>query len=123
MAKGISNTSRTLNYLREQGWIADKVEQFNPYAGKFGQRKDMFGFGDIVALGENSIIAIQSCGQAFSEHNRKITEDQDVAPNALKWLECGGRLILIGWRKILKKRGGKLRIWSPRIKEYTVNDF
>jgi hypothetical protein len=120
---GISPTSRTLNYLREQGWIADKVEQFNPYAGKFGQRKDMFGFGDIVAMGENSIIAVQSCGQAFAEHNRKITEDEKVAPKALRWIECGGRLILIGWRKVKLKRGGKAMRWQPRIKEYSREDF
>ena len=120
---GISNTSRTLEYLRQQGWIADKVEQFNPYAGKHGLRKDMFGFGDIVAMGENSIIAVQSCGQAFSEHHKKITEDERVAPLALMWLENGGRLMLIGWRKIKLRRGGKAMRWSPRIKEYTREDF
>ena len=123
MAKGISNTSRTLQYLRSQGWVADKVEQFNPYAGKFGQRKDMFGFGDIICMGENSIIAIQSCGQAFSEHHKKITLDEHVAPNALMWLENGGRLILIGWRKVKLHKGGKAMRWSPRIKEYKVEDF
>jgi hypothetical protein len=123
VAKGISNTSRTLEYLRAKGWIADKVEQFNAYAGKFGQRKDMFGFGDIVALGENSIIAVQSCGQAFAEHDRKITQDESVAPNALKWIECGGRLMLIGWRKVKLKRGGKAMRWQPRIKEYSIEDF
>lgn len=119
----ISNTSRTLEYIRQQGWIADKVEQFNPYGGKFGTRKDMFGFADIVAMGEGSIIAIQSCGQAFSEHNKKITKDELVAPLAMKWLENGGKIILIGWRKIKIKRGGKAKRWSPRIKEYTINDF
>jgi len=119
----ISNTSRTLEYIRRQGWIADIVERFNPYAGKFGQRKDLFGCIDIVALGENSIIAVQSCGQAFSEHNKKITQDERVAPNALKWVQCGGRLILIGWRKVKLKRGGKAKRWSPRIKEYTEVDF
>lgn len=103
--------------------MADKVEQWNPYAGKFGQRKDMFGFGDVIALGENSIIAVQSCGQAFSEHHRKITEDIEVAPNALKWLQCGGRLLLIGWRKVKLKRGGKAMRWEPRIKEYKLQDF
>ena len=123
MGKGISNTSRTLEYLRSQGWTADKVEQFNAYAGKFGQRKDMFGFADIVALGENSIIAVQSCGQAFSEHHRKLTEDEVVAPNVARWLDCGGRLILIGWRKVKLKRGGKALRWQPRIKEYTVEDI
>ena len=123
MAKGISNTSRTLEYIRSQGWVADKVEQFNAYAGKFGQRKDMFGFGDIVALGENSIIAIQSCGQAFSEHNKKITEDEKVAPNAYLWLKNGGRLILIGWRKVKLRPGAKAMRWKPRIKEYNIEDF
>jgi hypothetical protein len=123
MARGISNTSRTLQYIRSQGWEADKVEQFNAYAGKFGQRKDMFGFGDIVAMGENSIIAIQSCGQAYAEHNRKITEDEKVAPMALRWLQCGGRLMLIAWRKVKLKRGGKAMRWQPRIKEYTIDDF
>lgn len=123
MKKGISNTSRTLEFIRSQGWIADKVEQWNPYAGKFGQRKDMFGFADIVALGENSIIAIQSCGQAFSEHNNKIITDEFASPNALKWLLCGGRIMLIGWRKVKRARGGKAMIWSPRIKEYKIEDF
>lgn len=123
MAKGISNTSRTLEYIRSQGWLADKVEQFNPYAGQFGKRKDMFGFGDIVALGENSIIAIQSCGQAFSEHMKKILDDPHAAPNALKWMQCGGRILLIGWRKVKLKRGGKAMRWTPRIHEFKLADF
>ena len=122
MSKGISNTSRTLEYIRSQGWIADKVEQFNPYSGRYGTRKDMFHFADIVAMGENSIIAIQSCGQAFAEHHRKLTEDQDVAENMYKWLECGGRVLLIGWRKILVTRKGRARRWVPRILEYKIEN-
>jgi len=118
MAK-VSNTSRTLEYIREQGWTADNVEQFNPYAGKFGHRKDCFGVLDIIALGEGNIIGIQSCGQSFAEHNRKILE----TPDALKWLKCGGRLILIAWRKIKLRRGSKALRWSPRIKEYKLTDF
>jgi len=120
MAKGISNTSRTLKYIREKGWVADMVERWIPmptHPAK-GFRKDYLGFGDIIALGENSIIAIQSCGQAFAAHHRKITEDEFVAPNAQKWLENGGRLILIGWRKTLKDRKGKMKYWTPRIREY-----
>jgi len=118
MAK-ISNTSRTLEYIRSQGWEADIVERFNPYAGKFGQRKDLFGIIDIIALGECGIIGIQSCGQSFAEHDRKILEN----PLALKWLEKGGELMLIGWRKVKLKRGGKAMRWSPRIKHYLKEDF
>ena len=116
---GISNTSRTLKYVRSQGWDADIVERFNPYAGKFGQRKALFGVIDIIALGEQGIIGIQSCGQAFAEHDRKILSE----PMSLKWLESGGFLLLIAWRKVKLKRGGKAMRWSPRIKEYTIEDF
>ena len=66
---GISPTSRTLKYLRTQGWEAGIVEKFNPYAHV---RQDLFGFIDIIALGEKKIIGVQSCGQAFSEHKKKI---------------------------------------------------
>lgn len=120
MAKGISNTSRTLEYLRSQGWEAAIVERFLPYAGKFGQRKDMFGFGDIVAMGEGKIWAIQSCGQAFAEHHKKLTEDGYVAPLVERWLRNKGKLLLVGWRKVKLKRGGKAMRWSPRIREYKM---
>ena len=118
MSKGISNTSRTLRYLREQGWEADKVEQFNPYAGKFGQRKDLFGIIDIIALSEHGITGVQSCGQAFNEHHDTIMESD----NTVKWLSAGGALFLIGWRKVKLKRGGKAMRWSPRIRQYKVSE-
>lgn len=118
----ISNTSRTLAYIREQGFVADKVEQFNPHAGKHGQRKDMFGFADIVAMGEGKIVAVQSCGgSGFQEHHRKLTEDEYVAPHVHTWLSSKGYLWLIAWRKIKMKRGSKALRWAPRIRKYYVN--
>jgi len=119
----ISNTSRTLEFLRRQGWEAAIVERFNPYAGKYGQRKDLFGIADIVAMGEGKNWLVQSCGQSFAEHDRKILDSAEVAPLALKWLEGGGGIMLIGWRKVKLKRGGKAMRWKPRIKEYTIKDF
>ncbi|MFO7970169.1 MAG: hypothetical protein R6U40_00295 [Desulfobacterales bacterium] len=116
MAKGISNTSRTLEYIRSQGWEADKVEQYNVYSRR---RKDLFNIIDIVALTEHGITGIQSCGQAFAEHDRKILSE----PLALKWIEKGGHLILIGWRKVKLRPGAKAMRWKPRIKEYTIDDF
>ncbi len=119
MSKGISNTSRTLEYIRSQGWEACIVEKFNRFGGKFGVRQDLFGIIDIIALGEKGIYGIQSCGQSFSEHDKKILEN----PLSLKWLEKGGILLLIGWRKTKLKRGGKALRWTPKIKEYSITDF
>lgn len=119
----ISNTSRTLEYIRRQGWTAGVVERFLAYAGRFGKRMDLFGFLDIIAMGEGHIWGIQSCGQAFKEHDKKITEDPEVAEKALMWLENGGKLLLIGWRKCKLHRGSKAMRWTPRIKEYAVEDF
>jgi hypothetical protein len=79
----------------------------------------MFGFADIIAIGNRKIIAVQSCGQAFAEHDRTILNNEFVP----EWLQCGGGIILIGWRKVKKKRGGKQMVWKPRIKEYSIDDF
>jgi len=119
MTKGISNISRTLRYLREQGWDAEKVEQFNPYAGKFGQRKDLFGIIDIITLTEHGITGIQSCGSDFAAHDRKILDSNMT----VRWLEARGVLMLIGWRKIKLKKGGKAMRWQPRIKFYKLEDL
>ena len=120
MMKSLNHNQRTYNWLREQGWVVAKSEYYNFYSRR---RTDLFGLFDCVCLGEGSIIGVQSCGSSFAKHNKKIIEDEEVAPIAYKWLKNGGRLILIGWRKILKKRGGKLKIWAPRIKEYKIGDF
>ena len=117
--KGISNTQRTLRALRQNGCLCGIVERFNPYAGSHGIRQDLFQFIDIIALYPNSICAIQSCGQSFAEHDRTILENE-VAP---EWLKVGGHIELWAWRRILKKRGGKQKVWAPRVKEYTLEMF
>jgi len=43
--------------------------------------------------------------------------------DSIDWIQSGAKLILIGWRKIKKKRGGKAMVWSPRIKEITMEDL
>ena len=122
MVKGLSPTQRTLRALRDQGRICAIVEKFNQHAGPFGVRQDLFGFIDIIALDpERGIIGVQSCGQAFSEHYRKITEER--YSECLEWLKCGGKVELWGWRKIKVKRGGKAERWSPRIQEITTKDL
>ena len=124
--KGISNTQRTLRALRQGGYICGIVESFNHYAGvilptgkRSGIRQDLFGFIDIVAIKPIGICGIQSCGQSFAEHDRKILENE-FAP---EWLKAGGSIELYGWRKLKLKRGRKATRWCPRIKTYTLKDY
>lgn len=115
----LSNTQRTLRALEQQGYISGIVEKFNPYAGKYGKRIDLFNFIDIISIKPKGICAIQSCGQDFRAHDGKILENK-YAP---EWLKAGGHIELWGWRKVKKKRGGKLKIWKPRVKVYSLEDF
>jgi len=116
---GLSPTQRTLKYLKDRNYIAGIVERFVSIPGTFGKRIDLFNFIDIIAIKETETWGIQSCGQAFAEHDKKILENT-TAP---LWLKAGNKIKLIGWRKIKKKRGGKAMIWEPRIKIYTPGDF
>src|SRR5574343_1299756 len=113
---GLAATQRTLRELRQRGCICGIVERFNHYAGPFGVRQDLFGFIDIIALYPEGICAIQSCGQAFSEHDKKIRDNE----NAPEWIKTGGIIELWGWRKIKLKRGGKAERWAPRLKRYSL---
>lgn len=108
----MTNTARSLAYYREQGYKCWIVERYNSFTKK---RTDLFNIIDIIAIGQDTI-GIQSCGQAFSEHDHKLMESDYREP----WLKAGNRLILIGWRKVKKERGKKMMIWMPRIKEYEL---
>ena len=109
-------TERTLKYLRDRSYHADMVERWirNPKHPAGGFRRDYFGFGDILAFDEVETLLVQSCGQAFSQHRKDMLENEMV----LRWINDHRRALLIGWRKVLKTRGGKQRIWKPRVAEF-----
>lgn len=121
MAK--SPTSRTLEYFRADGWVIGNVERWIPYAKndprshfRSGEKADLFGIIDMIAVRPGHILGIQSTGTAFAAHVRKIMDSEMTVP----WLESGAGLILIGWRKVLKKREGKLKIYRPRIMDFML---
>lgn len=133
MAKGLSATQRTLAELRKQGRICAMAEKWVPMQGHPGGgfRKDLFGFIDIIALDPGrGITAIQSCGQSFADHIRKIM-DSECTEFVIEWLEhgkcpCGNQLSHLevwGWRKVKLKPGAKAMRWKPRIRVITLEDF
>lgn len=114
--KGLSPTQRTLKAMREQGRICGVVERFNIYAGKYGTKQDLFYFIDIIAIDPvDGIIGIQSCGQAFSEHVKKMTEERNEA--MFEWLKHA-KVELWGWRKVQLRRGSSAVRWQPRVMDF-----
>lgn len=118
--KGLSLTQRTLRQLRQEGYICGIVERYLSHVGPFGIHQDLFGIFDIIAIKPKSICGVQSCsGSKFAVHDRKILDSE----YSLEWLKAGGYIELWGWRKVKAKRGGKLMIWQPRLKTYSLKDF
>jgi len=107
-----------MDLLTSSGMSAFVVEKFNPYAGAYGRREDFMGFIDIIAMDKtHGIVGVQACGQDWGAHVTKIqTERRELVDT---WIEAGGGLWLIGWRK-LKQRNkdgklGKREAWEPRL--------
>jgi len=120
------------------------VEKFNQFAGPYGVRQDLFGFIDIICMCPeekyivtdaqdpnvagvhfyHGIVAVQSFGQDWSGHVKKLKEERDEEMGL--WLTCGGRLELWGWRKlkVVKKDGtkGKAMRWHPRIGDVKLSE-
>jgi len=122
---GLSPTQRTLFLLKGEGykpWVVERFIQSKP----FGKRIDLFHIIDIIALTPNGVMGVQSCGQAFSEHMRTLTETHKEESRA--WLETPGTsLFLYGWRKLKVKnldgKYGKRAGWAPRIQEITLEEL
>lgn len=113
-------TQRTLKAMREQGRLCGIVEKFQQYAGKFGVRQDLFGFIDIIAIDPTEgIVAIQSCGQDYSGHVKKLTEERNEA--VFEWIKHAPCEVW-AWRKVKLKRGGKAMRWMPRIADVRISN-
>ena len=116
-------TQRTLRELRQQGRRCAIVEKWNQHVGPCGVRQDLFGILDIVSLDpERGVVGVQSCGNSFSAHFKKLTEDR--ADECIDWLRTPGTVLeLWAWRKVKLKRGGKAMRWQARVREITLEDF
>jgi hypothetical protein len=114
-----SPTQRSLKKLRAEGYMAEVVEKFNRFAGPFGQRKDLFGWMDILAVRGDEVIGVQSTsGSNASARVNKIVALQ----SADAWLVSRNRRIVVhGWAK----RGprGKVKRWTCAETEIRSDDL
>ncbi len=96
MAK-VSPTQRSLAYLREQGYHCEVVEKFNSFTK---QRKDLWGWCDILAIRRGEVLAVQVTAAGVSDRIKKI-----MASDTLGLVrEAGIRIEVHGWRKNSKGR-------------------
>ena len=119
----MSPTQRTLKALKDKGCKAAVVERWLRYAGSFGKRQDLFGIIDVLSISPTETLGIQCCAGSLAEHYRKLTEEKNQ--ESYNWLTgcCHRRLEIWAWRKILKQRGSKVKIWQPRIVEIILEDL
>lgn len=99
MAK-TSPTQRSLAYLREQGYHVEIVEHWNAFTR---QRKDLWGWCDLLAIKRDEVLAVQVTASAVSERIKKIMASDTLA----KVREAGIKVQVHGWRKL---KDGKYHI-------------
>lgn len=115
------NTQRTMKMLREGGAMCAVVERWNQYGGLHGVRNDLFGIIDVLAISkERGILGIQVCAMSGrAAHLEKLTVDK--RDESIAWLQAGGHLEIHAWRKLLVKRGGKAKRWTPDVTTITLD--
>jgi hypothetical protein len=90
-----SPTQRTLAWLREQGYVAEVVERFNPHVKV---RHDLYGHIDVLGLGD-TILAVQATAAGVSDRLKKILALEAETGLPGRWLRAGGRTEIHGWAK------------------------
>ena len=111
----IDRTYRLLESWKMYDWW--NVEIYNPYSGK---KTDFFHIIDTLVLTDNGILAVQTCGPDFSNHKKKLLNDEKI--NTSRWLATPGtKLLLIGWRKLRMKGTRKRWKWYPRMAWISLN--
>jgi len=93
----LSPTQRTLKLMRDRGYTCFIVEYWHHFSR---QRRDLFGFIDLLCLGENEVIGVQTTSYSnVSARVKKIAEHENVG--AVR--KAGVRILVHGWD------GAKLR--------------
>ena len=89
-----SPTKLTLAHLRDAGWpLVEVVERWNPHARI---RQDLFGFIDVLAIGPDGTLAVQTTTTTNVSHRLAKIADHPNLPAAR---EAGWAIHIHGWAK------------------------
>ena len=89
-----SPTQRSLKLMRDNGYYAEVVEKYNSFTRK---RNDFAGFLDILCLGEQEVVGVQTTSYSnMSARVKKIREHENLDVV----LKSGIRILVHGWHKV-----------------------
>lgn len=113
--KRVPYTQKTLELLRKRGYLAQVVEKWQPHSMR---RIDLFGIIDIVAVGEGTILGVQSTSwNGKQKHEETLLEHKE---ELAAWTSSGGVFAMILWKKQKIKRGGIAFRYVPEWIEYDL---
>lgn len=100
-----SPTQLSLKMLRDDGWLVDVTERFIPGANI---RKDLYGFGDLLAIKPNQILMVQTTTASnMSARINKIADHENVG----RVRDAGIMIHVHGWHQDDKKK------WHCKVKD------
>lgn len=110
----MSPTQRSLKLLRDEGWLCQVVERWQPFYGvdddgrpnRGGVRVDLFGMIDILAVNGPVTLGVQcTSGSNHADRAKKIRAHE----NFYRW-KCSAlsrQIEVHSWKKYAKPVGGK----------------
>jgi hypothetical protein len=113
-AKSDDHNPRTKKLFESHGYTVYKTETINIREGAVW-KTDLLGFMDYQAIkpGIQGVTAVQATSKGLiAPHIRKM---RDI-PEARVWLECGNRIVVVGWYQ----EGGKGSRWLHETKTVTI---
>ena len=104
-----SPTSRSLKWLRDQGYICEVVEKFNYFTK---QRKDLFNVIDIIAVhpGQVGVLGVQVTSRVHTQERVHKCKKELMIKT---WLAAQNKLEVHGWGlmgKVGKRKKYELKI-------------
>ncbi len=86
-------TQRSLKHMRDQGYLCEVTERWNPFAKI---RQDLFNFVDILCIKDGKTVAVQTTSYSNISARIKKIQGLDSYP-IIK--SAGWEIVVHGWKK------------------------
>lgn len=88
-----SPTQRSLKLMRDQGYLCEITERWNPFAKI---RQDLFNFVDILCVKDGKTVAVQTT--SYSNMSARIKKIQELETYPIV-RSAGWEIVVHGWKK------------------------